>query len=169
MLVAQELSRLAQDGDVIVVRNAQPGLTVFEDVGLGLSIRWEAAGDPNGGDVLEVSATALKNPEFRLNVLRGVFVIEEAPEALNEAVLRIQQEWSARGQQSEQVKATISRPADRRVAKGKSCIAPKGQDLCGTIALASEDHPPLCTEHMGLTNQYVQVEGPDGPTWRRRK
>lgn len=169
MPVAQDLTKLANAGDVIVVRNTQPGITIFEDPDNGVSARWEAAGDLNGEDVREMSAIALKSPDFRSTLLRGILVIEDAPEVLAEAVALSVAQWQSRQQTQADSKAAILRASDRSIAKGKTCIAPKGRDLCNSIAVVSENRPPLCTEHVLLVNQYSKVEGSDGtPTWKRK-
>ncbi len=166
-VAAQELTRLAREGDVIVVRNTQKGITVFQDDQLNITTTWEADGDINGGHVREMSATALKNPDFRSNVLRGVFVLESAPDVLLAAIEASKAEWDSRTQARVDTTAAISRAADRTIAKGKTCIAPKGRDVCGNISMEMENRPPLCSEHQLLANQYVQVEGPNGSIWKR--
>lgn len=168
LVTTQELTRLATEDEIIVVRNTQAGITVFEDDKLGISVTWEGTGDPNGGDLRELPASALKNPHFRSNIMRRIFVLEEAPDTVAAAWEAVQQEWAGRQNQMADSKAAIQRLADRRIATGKSCVMPKGRDLCGNIALDKSNRPPLCAEHEQYANQYVQVEGPEGtPVWRR--
>lgn len=168
MAAAQELTRLATEDEIVVIRNTQPGITVFEDIKLGVSVSWEAADDPNGGHLKEMPASVLRNPHFRANIMRGIFVLEEASDVLAQAFEAVQQEWAGRQAQMADSRNAILRKSDRTIAKGKSCVMPKGRELCGSIALAKDNQPPLCAEHQQYGNQYVQIEGPDGtPVWKR--
>jgi hypothetical protein len=164
---ANELTRLAQEGDTIAVRNTLPGIAVFQDDNLNVSTTWEGSEDPNGGHIREISATALRNPDFRSSVLRGIFEIEDAPDALAAAVAASKAEWESRQQARADSVAAIDRVSKRTIARGKVCIAPKGRDVCGTIAMDIENRPPLCAEHAAMASQYIQVEGPEGPIWKR--
>lgn len=179
MLDSLALSRLAAEGDIIAVRNTQPGITVFSDTQLNHTTEWAADGDPNGGHIREVPAVYLRNPEFRQNLLRGIFAIEEAPEALAEAVAAQQAEWASRQQSKADSAASLERMADRTIGRGLSCIAPKGKDLCGNITLAmgakASERPPLCPEHSHMVNEFVTtasgkvVDGKEEMIWRRVK
>lgn len=177
MPVASDLTRLAKEGDAIVVRNTQPGITIFFDEQLKLSTEWGPNGDLNGNDVREVSAAYLRNPEFRQNVLRGIFVIEDAPEILQEALNAQKAEWAARQTAKADSANNLQRMADRTIGRGLTCIAPKGKTLCGNMTLVMgsnrEEHPPLCSEHSHMVNEFTQEEtgsyadGKPTKVWRR--
>jgi hypothetical protein len=179
MLDTLTLSRLASEGEIIAVRNTQPGITVFSDPQLNHTTEWAGDGDLNGGHIREVPAIYLRNPEFRQNLQRGIFVIEEAPEALAEAIQAQQAEWASRQQAKADSAKTLERMADRTVGRGKTCIAPKGKDLCGNITLAmgakADERPPLCPEHSHMVNEFVAVatgqikDGKEEMGWRRAK
>jgi hypothetical protein len=179
MLDSLALSRLAAEGDILAVRNTQAGITVFSDPQLNHTTEWAGDGDPNGGHIREVPAIYLRNPEFRQNLLRGIFVIEEGPEALAEAVAAQQAEWASRQQARADSAQTLERMADRTIGRGLTCIAPKGKALCGNITLAmgakASEHPPLCPEHSHMVNEFVAVptgkikDGKEEMGWRRAK
>lgn len=179
MQVASELTRLAKEGDAIVVRNTQPGITIFSDEQLKLTTEWGPNGDPNGNHIREVSAAYLRNPEFRQNILRGIFVIEDAPEILQEALDAQKAEWDSRQQTKIDSAKTLQHMADRTIGRGLTCIAPRGRTLCGSITLKMgndpEEHAPLCPEHSHMVNEFAREEtgsfGADGKpvtVWRRR-
>jgi hypothetical protein len=161
-VAAQELTRLANEGDALVVRNTLPGITIFGDDQLKQTTEWQGAGDPNGGDVMEVSALYLKNPHFRKAVLREILVIEDAPEILRDALAAQKSEWDSRQQAKADSASTLQRMADRTIARGLTCIAPKGKALCGNISLVvgqnPNERPPLCAEHQHMVNEFVPSE-----------
>lgn len=160
-VAAQQLTRLANEGDAIVVRNTLRGISVFTDSDQQTT-EWQGTDDPNGGDIVECPATYLKNPHFRQAVLRGLFVIEEAPEVLAAALEAQISEWNSRQQSKADSAASLQRMADRTIARGLTCIAPVGKALCGNISLVSgqnpSERPPLCSEHQHMVNQFVPSE-----------
>jgi hypothetical protein len=183
-LAASRLNQLAAElaNDVIVVRNNQAGITVFTDDSTKITYVWEGKGDGGGRDVCEVSSQVLRNPDFRRALLRDLLTVEDAPEALAEALGLQQKEWEARQNRLAESQATLDRAADRTIARGVACIAPKGSsrsgELCGSYALASgqnpNERPPLCSEHVHLGVQYIPHETgkvlPNGKSeivWRR--
>lgn len=179
-LPAIELSRLAREGDVLVARNAQKGIVTFTDDVTKTTMVWEGSGDYAGADVIEVPASLLKNPKFREAVLRGILLIEDAPDVLQEALDKQRAEWDARQQKSQNAQVELQKTNDRVVARGVSCIAPKGGkgEICGSYGLVMgqnpSERPPLCGEHAHLAGQYVATEtgriGSDGKSevvWQR--
>jgi hypothetical protein len=57
----------------VLVKNCEPGPTVFSDAANDLFVQWEGDGDAEGRDVQEVSDAVLKHPNFTRNVRKGVF------------------------------------------------------------------------------------------------
>lgn len=159
-VLATELSRLAQEGDVITVSNQQPGIVVFTDDNHKIQSIWEGKNDPSGKDVLECPATFLKSPKFRETILRGILAIEEAPEVLQNALHAQKAEWDLRQQRAANAEVEVAKANDRVIGTGVACIAPKGRgELCGSYSLVlgknPNEHPPLCAEHQSLASQYV--------------
>jgi len=178
-LSTAELTRLTSENEIITVRNTMNTFTVFEDASRNLSYLWGPAGDPDGEDLQEVSSVVLRHPGFRRAFARGIYEIEDAPEALQEAMEAQKKAWEARQARVEQAGSLAQRASDRTIGHGVQCIAPGVRgEICGSYSLAMgqnpNERPPLCAEHIGLANQYVIVEtdiiGPDGKAevvWRR--
>ena len=176
-LSASELNRMMQDGVTIVIRNNQPGHTVFQDDNTKVVTVWDAAGDPYGGDVKEVSPTLLANPTFREHLLRGVFGIVEAPEELERAVEGMRAKWTNQQNKAANAAIELEETKNQVVATAQTCIAPKGKELCGSYAIVMgkdpSERPPLCAEHMPLAGQYVptetgrEVDGKPEVVWKR--
>lgn len=163
-VAAAELTRLAQEGILLTARNTQPGIVVFTDEAQHISLTWEGKGDPAGGDVHECPASLLKNPKFRETVLRGIIIIEDAPDVLQAALDKQLAEWDQRQQRLQSAQEDLERANDRIIGRGVPCIAPEGGkgELCGSTALVMgknpNERPPLCAKHAHLASQYVLTE-----------
>lgn len=163
-LAANELTRLAREDVIIVTRNTQSGIVVFTDEPTHTSLLWEGANDPAGGDIQECSSLLLMNPKFRENLLRKILIVEDAPDVLQGALDKQAAEWEQRQQRSQNAEVELQRTNDRVIARGVSCIAPKGQkgELCGSYGLVMgqnpSERPPLCGEHSHLASQYAASE-----------
>lgn len=180
MQLAESLSALAAQGPggaPVVVSNQLPGIVTFTDENTRINITWAGKGDPNGGDVKEVSPVILANPQFREQVLREIFHIEAGPDVLQRALDLQRAHWQSRQLALSSASAEIEKAQDTIVATGQPCIAPKGRDLCGSYALVmgknSGEQPPLCEEHASLARQYFahetgrQVDGKPEVIWKR--
>lgn len=178
MLLASELNRMMQEGVTIVVRNMQPGITVFTDDNTKIVTTWDANGDPYGGDVREVPPTILANPIFREHIMRGIYKIEEAPEVLQEAMEGMRTKWANQVHKAANAALEIESSQEQVVATAQTCIAPKGKDqLCGSYAVVMgkdpSERPPLCAEHMVMAGQYSpqptgrEVDGKPEVIWKR--
>jgi hypothetical protein len=178
-LAALELARLANETDMIVLRNTRPGYTVFQDDNTKVTLVFAGAGDPAGEDVQQCSAALLKNSRLVRAVSIGILQIEEAPEALQAALDAQRNEYESREAKMAEAADLAQRAADRTVARGIACIAPKGSrgELCGSYTLAAQnprERPPLCAEHQHLASQYAIMEtdniddnGKAEVVWRR--
>jgi hypothetical protein len=177
LIRASDLTRMANEGATIVVRNTQPGITTHTDELLKQTTEWTGAGDTSGGDVREVPAAYLKNPSFRDAIMRGIYVVEDGEESLMKAVESLRADWDGRQQAKLDSNETLKRSSNKSIGKGASCIAPKGTSLCGNISLVLGDEdnpkPPLCGEHAHMSTQYAQVptgrlvNNKEEKTWRR--
>lgn len=179
-LSTAELTKLADENEIITVRNAIKTWVIHTDPILHIDFTWAPAGDPDGEDVQEVTAAALRNRDFRKFLAREMLVVEDAPEALAEALEAQRQAWQRRQQQVAAAGEMATSVADRTVARGVACIAPglRGE-VCGSYALVmgktgKSDRPPLCGEHSHMSSQYVYTEldtvdsdGKPEVIWRR--
>lgn len=178
-MVLSDLMKISASSDSLAVSNSLPGIVIFHDEQLKTTYEWTAKGDPNGKDVVDCSPELLKNPRFREHVLRGIFVIESAPEVLQTALDAQKADWDARLQNMADSQANLEKAANRVVAHGQSCIAPKGSKgvLCGNVSLVMginpNEQPPLCAEHAHMRSQYVAtasgrvVNNKEEMTWKR--
>lgn len=163
----------------VVVRNNHGNIATFTDENTRAVYTWEAAGDPHGRDVKEVSATILANPTFRENVNKGIFAIENDQDILRQALDAQRSHWQSRQHQAENAQVEIENAQAQVVAAAEPCIAPRGRELCGSYAVVSgndqsgEPQPPLCGEHKHLAPQYQPnttgrvVDGKPEVIWKR--
>jgi hypothetical protein len=176
---AQDLARLANDSEVIVVRNNLDTWMVFSDPNTKTSVTFSPSTFKDGENVQQVSASLLRNPSFLRTIAQNILSIEEAPEALQEAVDQQAAAWQQRQDARADTASLAQKASDKIVGRGVQCIAPgPGGEICGSYTLAMgknpQEKPPLCPEHIGLAPQYAYVEtdivGPDGKpegVWRR--
>lgn len=183
--LAQRLSFLARQGgtsgEPVVIQNNLPGIATFTDENTKIQTIWEGRGDPQGRDVKEVPPILLQNPQFREQILRGIFGLVdtlEHPEILGNALDAQRAAWDSRQLALASASAEVEKANDVVIATGLSCIAPKGpRELCGSYALVMgktpEDHPPLCQDHIHMAAQYAPtntgrlVNGKDEVIWKR--
>lgn len=148
-----------------LVRNMEAGPTVFEWEGGKGKVEWAGAGDPMGGDLQPVPAEYLTQVNFRQALVKGIFAIEDAPEAILQATELHRQEWQIR---QDMVKANAAASLDQAPQNDMlmlACIGPSGKGsgtLCGyqvpVRARAKNDSPPLCGAHKGLASQFIAEE-----------
>lgn len=185
LALSSSLTTLAQQAAgtaPVVVRNKLNGIATFTDENTKIQVIWEAYGDPTGKDIKEVSPLLLNNPQFREQILRGIFEIVDTqinPDVLANALNAQRGAWEARQLAASNAAVEVQKANDVVIATGQSCIAPRGpRDLCGAYALQmgkEEDNsrPPLCAEHQHLAPQYAptttgrQVDGKDEVIWKR--
>lgn len=177
LIRASELTKLADANATIVVRNTQAGIATHTDELLKQTTEWSGTGDTSGGDVKEVPAAYLRNPSFRDAIMRGIYIVEDGEEMLMRSIEQLRQEWQGRLDAKADSNDALKRTSNKSVGKGANCIAPKGANICGNIALVlgDDDHPrpPLCGEHAHMATQYTRVAtgrlvgGKEEMTWRR--
>lgn len=148
-----------------MVRNQQPGPTVFGDDSTGLKpVVWQGTGDPNGGDVKPVPDPLFESVQFQSALAYGIFSVVEDPAEQR----RIQESKRQQFQEAEQQRQNISTavldtPEDNDILM-KECIGPSGNSgkLCGeTVQIRANkvnDAPPLCQKHGYLKSQFVPQE-----------
>lgn len=166
----QQFHRLAQTSETILLRNTQPGIAVYHNPKLEVEAIFEAKGDLGGGDIREMPASALADPNLRSCIQRGIYELVEAsaPEVA-EAVEAMVSDWRARTHQREDAAATLVRQSDRVIERARLCIAPSGRELCSIPVTGSEESAPLCSQHLNMLNQYVATTDATGKTiWQRR-
>lgn len=152
----------------VLVKNTEVGPLVFSDVKANISLEWAGAGDPNGEDLQQVpDEMVTQNTQFIKLVNRGLLVIEEAPEAVREAMERQQSSYEARrNAESTKASASIDQQANNDLIT-KPCVGPnnRGQGECGEFVPVrekdSDEKPPLCPRHQNLAGQFILTETDD--------
>lgn len=164
----------------VVIRNNLPGIATFTDENTKIQTIWEGRGDKKGGDVKEVSPVLLQNPQFREQILRGIFEVvdnDANPDVLANALNAQRASWELRQIEALSASAEIAKANDTVIATGQPCIAPKGRELCGSYSLVMgkdpSQEPPLCEEHKKLAPLYTAtqtgrlVDGKPEVVWKR--
>lgn len=148
---------------ITLVRNTQPGPTVFTDIKVG-HVEWQGANDPNSLDIQPVPDEMLDNVQFQQAVVRGILVIEQDSDKSREIFESHKQEWEVRrDRQANAANEQLERPQDNDTVV-LDCIGPKGKtgELCGEpVAVKSVkrfEEPALCPKHYSLKNQFVSEE-----------
>lgn len=148
----------------VLVKNTQPGPTVFTDTSTNTQVEWQGAGDPSGEDVQQVPDALVDNVAFLKAIQRGIFVIEEASPATREALERQTSSWKRR---TDEAKAASVEAIDMAVNDDLitlPCIGPanRGQGQCGEQVPVREktkdEKPALCSRHAALAPQFVVTE-----------
>ena len=155
--------------DLIPVRNAMGGPTVFRDAPSDTTIRWEGAGDPAGGDIQYVPDGFRRHPAFANMLRRQILVVVGEEQA--QAAFAQQDAQVAGAHLAQQAQESIHRPQNRDLV-ATACIGPgarPGSACPNTVALSAQQAkttPPLCDahRHLGAGLVPVDVAGPDGLT-----
>lgn len=147
-----------------MIRNNEPGPTVFTDEATKAHVEWQGAGDPNGLDIQAVPPNFLDNVQFRKAMITGILEKVSEKDLIASAENSHREEWEARQDKARNASsAVIDRPQDEDIVV-LSCIGPKGKtgDLCGEqVSIKSKarfEKPPLCPKHAALKNQYIPEE-----------
>jgi len=148
----------------LLVRNMAEGPTVFSDPTTNVAIEWERRGHPDGEDLQQVSDTLVENVNFLKCVQRGILKVEEAPEALREAIEKQTAAYERRSTMAAQnAQGTIDQAAHNDIVTTPG-IGPnnRGTGECGGPGPVREktkdEHPPLCERHQQHANQFVLEE-----------
>lgn len=157
--------------DLIPVRNAMGGPTVFRDAPSDTTVRWEGRGDPAGGDVQYVPDGFKRHPAFANMLRRGVLVEVGAEEA--HGAFAAQDAQVAGAGLAQQAADSIHRPQNRDLVAWP-CIGPgeRPGSACRNSATLNPQQvktiPPLCDAHKHLASGFVPVEQPDPATGMMR-
>jgi hypothetical protein len=160
----------------VLVRNKMDGPTVLTpEFGKAHYIRWEGAGDPDGGDVQLVEAEAVRTVPFVRAVAQDILEVEdedgEAAEILSGPVAaQLARQRAAAQAARDRARAELEEivePASDRDIIGVGCIGPdtRGIGTCGDLVNIPEKEattrPPLCVRHRMLAGQFVPSEDVD--------
>lgn len=148
----------------LLVRNMAEGPTVFSDLSKNIAIEWQGAGNPDGEDLQQVPDSLAEDVNFLKTIQRGVLVIEEAPDALMEAIAKQTAAYERRSSvATANAKDAIDQQAHNDIIT-VPCIGPnnRGTGECGEPVPVREktknDHPPLCERHKPLASSFVMEE-----------
>jgi hypothetical protein len=118
-----------------------------------------------GNDLRPVPSSYLEDVQFLSCLQRGIFSIEEAPEAVREALELHKQEWQSRQERQKAASQASLDQAPQNDMLMLSCIGPSGKgtgQLCGVQVpvkqRARNEAPPLCGAHKGLASQFIAEE-----------
>lgn len=148
------------------MQNTVDGPTVFS-YGSGQRdyILWQAKGDPNGEDIVEVPADVCRLPAFRKALKQGLFVEVTDQEQIDQADQAQREHWQATRDRVHKDSEPLERPEDNSY-EALTCIGPADNGAqgkkCGAIlTMKSEelkDKPPLCSRHKKLASNYIPTE-----------
>lgn len=146
------------------VRNLEAGPAVFSDPTQNIALEWQGAGDEDGNDIQQVPDILAENVNFLRALQKGIFQVEEAPEALRAALDKQTTSWRRKRAEAEQAtQATISEEANNDIIP-TPCVGPGGKPgvACGADVMVREkqkgDKPPLCAKHKALAGEYVMTQ-----------
>lgn len=148
----------------VLVRNMAEGPTVFSDPSKNVSIEWERAGHPDGEDLQQVPDSLIDDVNFMKVISRGILKVEEAPEALREAIEKQTAAFQRRSAASSQAATDVIDQAAHNDLVSVPCVGPneRGTGECGAGVPVRErtknERPPLCDRHSHLTSEYVPQE-----------
>ena len=147
------------------VRNLEAGKSVFSDPIRNISLEWSGAGDVDGGDIQQVPDELAENVNFIRAMQKGIFEVEEAPEAIKTALEKQSASWRKQKAESAKVSAEAIDPEANNDLVPVPCVGPgpRAGINCGEAVLLREktkdDKPPLCDRHKSLAGEYVMTEG----------
>jgi len=100
-----------------LVRNTEKGPTVFSDISKNIAIEWQGAGDPNGEDVQHVPDEVIENVNFLKSLRRGIFVVEEASDAMKAHLAKQVDAYRSRRDSADEAgQEVLDRRSERTVA-----------------------------------------------------
>jgi hypothetical protein len=164
MTTAEQQTPVPVSG-ITIARNTQPGPTVYSDGGQkDAVVEWKGAGDLMGEDSQPVPDAVVNSVQFQRAVARGIFVIESAPERVQEVLQLHKQQWQ---QRQEHARAAAQQSLDALPQNDLlmlPCIAPTGAGTtCSSQvpvrARARNEAPPLCGLHTSLAPRFIAQTG----------
>lgn len=115
----------------LFVRNTQPGPTVFDEPDHP-GLRWAGAGDPNGEDVLPVSASILDSSQFQRCHFLGIFEIIEADSASRSRMDQHAKAWQRQTQRMREITGRdLGQPDAETGTVAQDAPAPKPRPKIG--------------------------------------
>lgn len=148
----------------VLVKNVEPGPSVFTDPVTKVQVEWQGAGDTNGEDVQQVPDELINNVSFLKAIQRGVFEVVEATDEIKAKLEQQTSSWKNRQEEAEKASVdAIDQQANNDLVT-VPCIGPnqRGAGECGEPVPVREktkdEKPPLCSRHQGLAPQYVVTE-----------
>jgi hypothetical protein len=160
----QDLSSFARDDVALTVKNSLDTITVFTMTIGGVTevCEFAASGDANGGDIMEVPGTYLRNANFRKALQNDILVIADADDpGVLDAVEAQKAAFRAQRQAKEETDRFIQAQQPRAFS-GVQCLAQEGRSQCPEYAIysanASRERPPLCQKHAHLASQFTPEE-----------
>jgi hypothetical protein len=144
----------------VLVKNCEPGPTVFSDAANDLFVQWEGDGDAEGRDVQEVSDAVLKHPNFTRNVRKGVFKLLNVDEEQANALLAPAAAQAAAQRAADRAAIDDVLEAsnvDNDIVEVKCLISGETLYLTGG---AIKEAPPLAPRFADQADQFTRVEVP---------
>ena len=159
----QDLKSLVSESTSITVSNQLTNIVCFNyrvDGGTD-ECEFQAKGDSNGDDTMELPSTILLNAKFRDAVSKGILKIVEAddPDVI-EAFEAKNKAWAAQQEAKKQSDMFIESQQPKAFS-GRQCLAQEGRGQCVEYAIYStnsNERPPLCQKHAHLASQFVPEE-----------
>jgi hypothetical protein len=148
----------------IMVRNTQPGPTVFTAPGNGTHVEWQGADDPQGLDVQACPAEFLHLVAFRNAMERGIFERVEDEGLIEEKLTQHRQDWDQMQERRRNAGTDAIELEVNNDLLVLNCIAPiaKGGKLCDESlpmkAAEAREKPPLCKDHQRLAGKFMAEE-----------
>jgi hypothetical protein len=146
------------------VRNLEAGRAVFSDPTRNIALEWSGAGDVDGNDIQQVPDELAENVNFLRAVQKGIFAVEEAPEAIKAALDKQTTSWRRKAEQDREATAAAIDPEAHNDLLQVACIGPgqRAGTKCEALVLVKEktmgEKPPLCDRHKKLVSEYVMTQ-----------
>src|SRR4051812_10326706 len=138
----QNLQNLANQNEYIHVRNTLPNRAIFTRVHNGnLEIsEFGPKGDPEGEDVMQLSASYLRDAAFSKQLQKGIFEIIDADNpAVIDAFNAQRASWATQQAQKEQADMITQAHLPKNVS-GTDCIATDGTAPCTERAVYATNY-----------------------------
>lgn len=154
----------------VMVRNTEPNPTVLTWGPASRDyIAWEAAGDPNGNDIVEVTQEVVQTTQFRRMLRRNIFAIVEDQKEIDAAEELQQQSWEDTRRGAHEADESILEKPKEKSFEVLTCIGPSDNknsaEKCGAVLTMKDadlkENPPLCARHKGLRASFVPTDSVD--------
>jgi hypothetical protein len=148
----------------IMVRNMEPGPTVFTAPGNGAHVEWQGAGDPQGLDMQSCPAEFLQLVAFCNALEKRIFEIVEDKDLIQETLSQHRNDWEQKQERRRNAGTDALEIVENKDMAMVNCIAPvaKGGKTCDVaLSLKLADlstKPPLCHEHQRFAGKFIAEE-----------